>query len=261
MKLFLVCLFFLLFSCVRRDGESGFFLCPYIVSKDQSKVRYYFSAFSGIALPSRAEVEYIPLKFAFSEPYVEIEGASSVIKRIHCEIYKNGILAVLRKKCELNTKDEWVKVRIYGHNLDVITLGSKTHLYSSDTIRSSSGKLELVATYCPGSSCNIICDIPYILITGEENPGTLKISGQSDTVRVDLYENGALTSIDFRGLNYAFLRFNSTQCDEENPVDYAISYAGSPEQIYFVMDHCRELRYRGTPVLNGASGSRVYPEF
>ena len=247
----------LLASCdVLSDGN----LCLYKISNDRSTRRIYTGVFKSISILENADVHYYPLHFAYSEPYVEFEGPTSVIERIECNSIRDKEL-VIGRKCLINNSAERVQVKIYGHSLDNIGLGSLSHFFSDDTIRSLTGTLILYAEYHGGETCQIICSVKNLIIKGSHSHGTLKISGRSDTTSVDLYGNGATMSVDLRELNYSVLNFTTSNCHEENPVNYAISYAGSPERINFVMDHCRELRYRGTPVLNGASGSRVYPEF
>jgi hypothetical protein len=256
---FSLLLIVLLISC---DVYSERDICLYKVSKDRSTKRIYTGEFTSISLSEKADVHYFPLTYTYSEPYVEIEGPTSVVKRIECYLQRDREL-VIGRKCLLYNSAERVKIKIYGHALDYIHLGSQSNFLSEDTIRSISGFLYLNAKYTEagGETCQLVCSVNSLIISGSHSHGTLKISGRSDTTSVDLYGNGATMSVDLRELNYSVLNFTTSNCNEENPVNYAISYAGSPERINFVMDHCRELRYRGTPVLNGASGSRVYSEF
>jgi hypothetical protein len=264
MRFFYTTFFSILFICTLTSCDifSERDLCLYKISKDRSTKRIYTGLFKRISIGERADVYYFPLSHAYSEPYVDIEGNTSVVKRIECYFIRDREL-IIGRKCSLKNSAERVKIRIYGHSLDDISIGSQVNFLSEDTIRSLSGTLALNATYSEGGeqSCQFICSVRNLIISGSHSHGTLKISGRSDTTSVDLYGNGQNMSVDLRELNYSVLNFTTSNCNEENPVNYAISYAGSPQKINFVMDHCRELRYRGTPVLNGASGSRVYPEF
>lgn len=257
--LFSILLLSVLNSC---DIFSERDICLYKISKHRSTRRIYTGEFNSISLPEKADVHYFPLTYAYSEPYVEIEGPTSIVKRMECYVRGERGL-VIGRKCLKYSSAERVRIRIYGHALNYIHLGSQSNFLSEDTIRSISGSLYLNATYSQagGQTCQFICSVRALIISGSHYHNNLKISGRSDTTSVDLYGNGQNMSVDLRDLNYSVLNFTTSNCDEENPDNYAISYAGSPEKINFVMDHCRELRYRGSPILNGSSGSRVYPEF
>lgn len=249
----------LFISCDSLEYSEDDF-CSYHISKDKVVKKFYTGVYSKLILPTWSEVQYIPLNYSFSEPYVELEGPSTVIKRIDCYVDAYQTLRILRKKCYLNRSSEFIKIKVYGHEIDFISMSSNCKLYTLDTIRSYDGDFEIGMDY-PGSFCDILCNVRTVRITGQNNCSTFRISGQSDSVKVSFYGKGENMAVDFRNLNYTFLQFNSTQCDEEHNSNYAISYAGSPEKIFFIMDHCRELRYRGTPYLSGSSAGRVYPEF
>lgn len=95
-------------------------LCLYKVSKDRSKRRIYTGVFKSISILENADVHYYPLHFAYSEPYVEFEGPTSVIKRIECNFIRDNEL-VIGRKCLLNNSAERVQIKILGiHSITLV---------------------------------------------------------------------------------------------------------------------------------------------
>lgn len=248
-------------SC-RQRGDSivdeGY--CTYPVSQTNSTRKFYPGKFTGIISSVRGEIEFIPLSFASAEPYIAVSGPTSVLKRIKCEVDWDHGLYITYGKCMRNNNSEWVTIKVYGHELNKIYM-YRSRFVSTDTIRTTDGNLFLKG----GEECkfDFNCNVNNLFVSNLDFGNTIKVSGISDSVAVFITGYGSNASVDLREMKYRSLQCAIYTCDEKNENGYAISYAGQPDVIWYYLDVCREIRFRGSPQLVSLSsvGSRIYSEF
>lgn len=248
-------------SC-RQRGDSivdeGY--CTYPVSKDNSTRKFYPGNFSSIGSLVRGEIEYIPLKVSTAEPYVVIYGPTSVLKRIKCQVDRDFSLYITYSRCMRNNNSEWVTIKVYGHELSKINM-YRSRFVSTDTIRTTDGNLHLKGG--EEGKFDFSCNVNNLYVSNLDFGSTFKVSGEADSVAVYITGYGKNASVDLRMMKYRSLQCAIYTCEENYNNEYAISYTGQPNVIWYYLGVCREIRYRGSPNLVSLSsvGSRIYPEF
>lgn len=251
---------YIITSCNSVEGEYGTNgICIYSMSKPNKTKRFYCGNFTNIISDVKSDIQYIPLKQESMEPYIEIYGNEGIINRINCTVNYNGTLSIRYSKCLRKNKIKSVNIRIYAHKIrDVYLFSGK--FWTSDTIKSPENTLTL-ASY-EQAEFDILCHIPVIQILNQNSIKNTRINGISDSVVASLSSKEFQSSLDCRNLQYRVLNISIDSCKSYPLENYAISYAGSPEKIYYYIDPCRVVKYRGNPELIPYTGTshNIFPE-